>query len=280
MLQQLPCLTAFLCLITSAFALPTVEYRQQKDGRFIFHPMKASAAGPCDLVEGPDGALWGQDILVNYIFRIDPSTGKLEEYPIPFTTPISNHTIPGLNNKLVQNRTALSCAIRKGEDGQVCFANGLGNQLGRIDPHTKKIQIFQPPGTPAGNLLNFNDLYSAKAGIYLTQTTGNVFNFFCFATERFTTYNVATPLAVPLGLLVPSDEKVYIAELVGNKILVFDPKTKAIDEYPLPQPAQFPAVVRAERFGAFSSINNLRVASTHIHIHSRLAHLGLKNLFW
>lgn len=56
--------------------------------------------------------------------------------------------------------------------------------------------------------------------MYLTQTTGNVFIFFCFATERFTTYNVPTPLAVPLGLLVASDGKVYNAELVGNKILV------------------------------------------------------------
>ncbi|SMQ47525.1 unnamed protein product [Zymoseptoria tritici ST99CH_3D7] len=168
-----PCLTAFLFLITSAFAVPILEDRQQTDGRFTFYPMKTPAAGPCDLVEAPDILSINTDsrehvliigtrrsslepmeaILGNYIFRIDPSTGKLEEYPIHFTTPISNQTIPGLNNKLVQDRTALSCAIRKGEDGQVYFANGLRNQLGRSDPHTKKIQIFQPPGTPAGNFL-------------------------------------------------------------------------------------------------------------------------------
>jgi streptogramin lyase len=172
----------------------------------------------------------------------------VEEYPIPFTTAINNKTIPGLNNKLVQDRTALSCAIRKGADGNIYFANGLRNQLGRINPQTKKIQIFQPPGTPVGNLQPFNDLYSAADGIYVTQTTDNIFNFFSFKTELFTTYKVPTPGALPLGLYVASDQKVYIAELLGNKILIFDPKTKAINEYPLPELAQFPAVIRAERY--------------------------------
>jgi streptogramin lyase len=186
--------------------------------------------------------------LINNIFRIDPQSGQVVEYPIPFTTPISNQTIPGLNNKLIQDRTALSCAIRKGADGKIYFANGLRNQLGRIDPQTKNIQIFQPPVNPAGNLLNFNDLYTADDGIHFTQTTGNVFSFFSFATEQFSSYNVPTPLALPLGLFVASDKKVYIAELLANKILVFDPKTKAINEYALPELAQFPAVVRAERY--------------------------------
>lgn len=42
---------------------------------------------------------------------------------------------------------------------------------------------------------------------------------------------------------------VYVAEVIGNKILTFDPATKAINEYPLPELAQLPAVIRAERDG-------------------------------
>ena len=120
----------------------------------------------------------------------------------------------------------------------------------RINPTTKAIDIFEPtPINPAGDLFFFNDLFTAQDGIYITETTGNSFSFFSFATKNFTTYDVPTPLALPLGLKVASDGLVYIAELTGNKILTFNPKTDTMKEYPLPELAQFPAVVRAERDG-------------------------------
>ncbi|KAF2165243.1 hypothetical protein M409DRAFT_24625 [Zasmidium cellare ATCC 36951] len=233
----------------TTLSAPTLEERRVRDGRFTFYPLKTPLSGPCDLERGPDGALWGEMILVNKIFRVDPQSGEVDEYPIPFTTPLSNQTIPGLNNPLVQDRTALSCAIRTGADGNLYAANGLRNQLLRINPRTKNIQVLQPPPNPLGNLFNFNDLYTAKDGIWFTQTTGNVFQFYSFTTQKFTTYNVPTPLALPLGCYVDSAGLVYIAELVANKILVFNPKTKSLAEYPLPLPLQFPAVIRAERAG-------------------------------
>jgi streptogramin lyase len=144
----------------------------------------------------------------------------------------------------------LSCAIRKGADGNLYAANGVRNQLVRINPYTKKIDIFQNPDSNiAGNLQPFNDLYTSKDGMYVTATTGNTFAIFKYATEEFTTYTIPTPASLPLGLIVASDEKVYLAEFGANKILVFDPKTQHMDEYLLPEPAQFPTVVRAERDG-------------------------------
>lgn len=112
------------------------------------------------------------------------------------------------------------------------------------------VDIFEPtPFNPAGNLFNFNDLYTAKDGIWVTATTGNTFSFFSFATEKFESHQVPTPAALPLGLYVASNGLVYVAELVANKILVYNPKTKTTAEYPLPEPEQFPAVIRAERNG-------------------------------
>ena len=192
-----------------------------------------------------------QGILKNILFRIDPDTGKIDEYPIPFTTPLSPTPIelPRVA-KSITDRTAFSCAIRKGADGNLYAANGVRNQLVRINPTTKKIDIFQnPESNIAGNLQPFNDLYTSKDGMYVTATTGNTFSIFDYATEKFTTYNIPTPGSLPLGLIVASDERVYLAEMGANKILVFDPRTEKIDEYPLPEPAQFPTVVRAERDG-------------------------------
>lgn len=239
-----------LLALPVALAVPVLDERQN-DARFRLYDLPTPLTGPCDLEVGPDNALWGQGILKNIFFRVDPASGHVDEYPIPFTTPLDPHPIPlpGVA-KSVTDRTALSCAIRKGADGNLYAGNGVRNQLVRINPTTKKIDIFEPtPLNPAGNLFNFNDLYTAKDGIWVTATTGNTFSFFSFATEKFESHQVPTPLALPLGLFVASNGIVYVAELVANKILTYDPRTKQTHEYPLPEPLQFPAVIRAERNG-------------------------------
>ncbi|CZT24392.1 uncharacterized protein RCC_10117 [Ramularia collo-cygni] len=234
-------------IVRHVLAAPLLEDRAISD-RFTLYDLPTPLQAPCDLEVGPDNALWGQSMLKNIIFRIDPTTGHIDEYPIPFTTPLSPTIIPlpGIL-KDITDRTVLSCAIRHGADGNLYAANGLRNQLVRINPTTKKMDIFQDPNANLlGNLQPFNDLYSAKDGMYVTATSGNTFAIFSYETETFTTYNIPTPASFPLGLIVASNEKVYLAEFVANKILVFDPKTKSIDEFPLPEPAQFPTVVRAE----------------------------------
>lgn len=90
--------------------------------RFTFYDMPTPAAGPCDLCTGPDGALWGEDQLEAIIFRIDPKTGKVQEFPIPWTLPASNVSLPG---ESVAGRAALSCAIRPGADGNIYASTGM-----------------------------------------------------------------------------------------------------------------------------------------------------------
>lgn len=90
-----------------------------QEGRFTFYEMPTPASGICDLCHGPDGALWGVQMLVNQLVRIDQETGEVEEFPIPFSPGIGNITIPLLNNGLIQDRLALSCAIRPGADGKM-----------------------------------------------------------------------------------------------------------------------------------------------------------------
>lgn len=236
----------------AAIAHPLDELAERANSRFEFYDLPTPLSGPCDLTPDSDGYLWGEDILVNKIFRLDPHTKAVKEFSIPFTTPLSNNSIPVISgvSKEVGDRIAFSCAIRNATDGNIYAGNGVNNQLVRINPKTKAIKVFTPGTTnPLGNAFPFNDLFSADNGIYLTQTTGNVFQFFDFQTEKFTTYKVPTAGALPLGCFVASNGFVYIAELMANKILVFNPTTKAINEYDLPALAQFPAVIRAEHDG-------------------------------
>jgi streptogramin lyase len=67
---------------------------ERDTSRFTYYDMTTPLIGPCDLAVGPDGALWGQGILVDTFFRVDPATGRVDEYPIPFTTPLSSTVIP------------------------------------------------------------------------------------------------------------------------------------------------------------------------------------------
>ncbi|CAK3922971.1 Hypothetical predicted protein [Lecanosticta acicola] len=231
----------------SALAAPVQE------GRFTFYPVPTPLSGICDLSEDPTRKfIWYEDILVNRVGRFNPATGEMRDFAIPFTTPVSNQSFP-IPDALQQivDRTAFSCAIRNGADGNMYAANGDRNQLVRIRDQASenpKIDVLGPVD-PTGNLFPFNDLYTTEDGLYITQTTGNTFEFYSFKDETFTTYNVPTPLALPLGVFAASNGFIYIPELVGNKILEFQPKTKQITEYPLPLPLQGPAVARAEHDG-------------------------------
>ncbi|MCJ1333384.1 hypothetical protein MMC10_010080 [Thelotrema lepadinum] len=238
-----------LSIILTATTLVAVS--GQSNSNFTFYDLPAVLSGPCDLCEGPDGALWGQDQLGPSLFRIDPANGNIETYTIPFTLePFTNVTLPS-----ALGRTAFSCAIRPGDDGNVYASFGTRNQLVRINPSSKKIEVFGPPNLidqPAGDLQPFNDLYSSPAGIYFTQTTAGKVSFFEFSTEKITNYNIPTPASMPLGIFFSSDGKVYFAEFGAQKIGRLDPATGAIEEFEVPVPALAgPAVIRVETEGRY-----------------------------
>lgn len=103
-----------------------------------------------------------QDFLVNKIQRINPKTGKIDEFDIPYTAPLLPVKAPG--------RTGLTaCAIQPGEDGNIYAATGVRNQFVKVDLATKnpKISVFDTgsPQNPLGNLQPFNDLWRGKDGV-------------------------------------------------------------------------------------------------------------------
>lgn len=118
---------------------------------FKYYEMPTKMAGPCDLTTGPDGAIWIQDLLVNKIARLDPDTGHIDEYDIPYTYPLN------LTQQLPAH-SALACAIQPGNDGNIYAASGLRNQFVQVklpvkDPKTD-IRVFTPPNyNPLGDLI-------------------------------------------------------------------------------------------------------------------------------
>ncbi|MFI7666135.1 hypothetical protein [Nocardia sp. NPDC049526] len=147
--------------------------------------------------------------------------------------------------------TPLPCAIQAASDGKVYFANGVRNQIGSIDPSTKKIELYQSP-SPAGNLNPFNDItVGPDQAIWFTQTSAAAIGRFDLTTKTFTDIPIPTPAAFPVGIFAASDGGVWFTEALGGKIGRIDIPTRHVSEYPIPTPAGTPFVVRAETAGRY-----------------------------
>jgi streptogramin lyase len=102
--------------------------------------------------------------------------------------------------------------------------------------------------------------------MWYTLTTAGTLYHFDYATETFDgVYPLPTPLNGVVGCMVSKiDGKVYLAEMLGQAITTFDPKTKQFTRYPLPLDGIGIVVVRAETenryvwFTGFLSNSNVR----------------------
>lgn len=158
---------AFLLGATALFqhvqAAPAGQVSPE-DPRFTYYPFGSILSGPCDLTTGPDGAVWSSNILKDSIGRVDPVTGEVAEYPIPYAN------ASAIRLPQILGRGAFSCVIQPGNDGFLYAASGIRNQLVKINPTTKEMKVFTPPSTgelPSilGNLEPFNDLWRGPEGV-------------------------------------------------------------------------------------------------------------------
>ncbi|CAH0382764.1 unnamed protein product [Bemisia tabaci] len=228
-------------VMTLATTLPLTS---ADPSQFTFFDVPYPVVGPCDVCEGPDGAVWIQAIKSPYFARFDPVTRTFTHYLIPFTTPLLNVTLPPEVSRVL-GKAALGCGIRPGLDGYIYATNGLYNQLIRVNTTTGEVKIAETSGA-LGNLDPLNDLSPAQNGVWFTMTTANKIGFLPYTGGQVLTFNVPTPASIPTGIFHASDGYVYFTELTTNKIGVLYPLTGVIVEIPLPPGCEAPSVIRAQ----------------------------------
>ncbi|KAF2088266.1 NHL repeat-containing protein, partial [Saccharata proteae CBS 121410] len=217
--------------------------------QFTTYQLPTLLSGACDVTDGPDGAEWNQELFANQLARIDPHTGEVTEYLIPFTAPLlDNVTIPMIPG--VTGKIPLGCGLVTGTDGHLYAVNGLRNQIVRMNVSTKHMDVFSAPNI-LGNLEPLNDLTPYKDAIFFTQTSGNQIGRFDYATQEFTNYDVPTPLALPLGIFAASDGGIWFLEAGANKVGRLDPETGDIIEIPVGGDLGAPFTTRAETEGRY-----------------------------
>jgi virginiamycin B lyase len=218
----------------------------------------------------------------NQIGRLDPKTGEVQEFRVPFDGTAGIHSaVPA-------------------QDGSVWLAEQGSNRLGRWDPHSKEITEYQdenPSGRPgskhtvridtqghvwatgnpftkydpeSGKYTHYTDIPSSY-GVALSKDGTPWFVEFSAdgkigkvdpETDMVTKYSLPTPGAWPRRIQVDEDGFVWIAEFGetpfsspttfgGGKIARFDPKTKTFKEYPLPGHSPSPYAFDRDKSGRF-----------------------------
>lgn len=162
-----------------------------------------------DPVEAPDGSIWWAGMWASLAGRLDPNTGKMEEYRLPVA--------------------ARPHSILSDADGNIWYMGNSNGTVGMLDPGTGLITQYatraRDPHTgvfhPNGNLY-FTSQHAGMLG-RLDPSTGEL-------TEVSTHRR-------PYGIKVGPDGAIYVAYNGTNKIGVMHPETMDVRYYTIPNEA-------------------------------------------
>jgi virginiamycin B lyase len=202
----------------------------------------------------------------NRIAKLDPETGKVEEFRVP------------------GEEAALIHSAVPAPDGTVWLTEQARNKIAKFDPETKTFTEYEDKLVPnprkhtvrvdrngnvwsTGNPLSRLDVKTGKWTEFpeapLTyglefDRTGNL--WFCtygehkigkvdIKTDKLTKYVIPTPKSFPNHLVFDPEGILWFNEFDGGKIGRFDPKTETFKEYPLPGPKPTPYALAIDRNG-------------------------------
>lgn len=232
---------------------------------YVEYDMPAPSRMPFSAAPDKNGYLWIPDFgLANKITRLDPKTGEMKDFSIPFTGTGGVHS-------------AVPAA-----DGSVWLAEQGSNRIGRWDPATQQITEYQDaylPGKegiedggskhtiridPSGKvwatgvpLVRFDpetgkfsrvvegeytyDVKLDKNGdAWFTSILVNKIGKVDAKTMKVTQWSPPTKNSYPRRMEIGPDGMVYAGEFRGGKIARFDPQTQSFKEFSLPGPDPSP----------------------------------------
>ena len=162
----------------------------------------------------------------NQIGRLDPKTGEVREFRVPFTGTAGIHS-------------AVPAA-----DGSVWLAEQGSNRLGRLDPKTQVIAEYQDENPTARAGSKHTVRIDAQGNVW---STGSPFTKFDPKTMKYTHFSeVPSSYGVALG----KDGTPWFAEFSpGGKIGKVDPETGKVTKYTVPTPKAWPRRIQVAEDG-------------------------------
>jgi virginiamycin B lyase len=233
---------------------------------YVEYDMPGPSRMPFSAAPDKDGYLWIPDFgLANKITRLDPKTGEMKDFSIPFTGTGGVHS-------------AVPAA-----DGSVWLAEQGSNRIGRWDPLTQQITEYQDTYLPGkegiedggskhtvridpsgkvwtsgvpltrfdpetGKFTRFDEeggyIYDVKpdknGDVWFTNFFANKIGKVDAKTMKVSRWSLPTENSAPRRMEIGPDGMIYSGEFQGGKMARFDPKTQTFKEFPLPGPDPSP----------------------------------------
>ena len=226
---------------------------------YVEYEMPGPSRMPFSAAPDKNGFLWIPDFgVANKITRLDPKTGEMTDFQVPYTGTAGVHSaVPA-------------------PDGTVWLTEQGPNKLGKWDPKTQKITEYQDrilPGMegdedggskhtlrfdPSGRVWSsgmplsrfdpetekyteFDEVETAydvkpdkNGDVWFTSPQSNKIGKVDGKTMKVSQWEAPTKGAAPRRMEIGPDGMIYSGEFRGGKMLRFDPKTQTFKEFPLP----------------------------------------------
>ena len=235
---------------------------------YVEYEMPGPNRMPFSAAPDKDGALWIPDFgRSNRIGRLDPDTGKIEEFMVPHQGTAGIHSaVPGpdgavwigeqASNKVgkwdpktrtvTEYQDAYAPGLQGLEDGgskHTLRVDPLGRvwgsavraPLAMFDPKTNEFRHFREVESPYGLAID------AEGSVWFAEfKDGGTIGKVDAATSQVSKFSPPTSNGWPRRIEIDSKGIIWFAEYRAGKIGRFDPKTRAFKEFPLPGPSPTP----------------------------------------
>jgi len=237
---------------------------------------------PHDVIVTPDGTVWYDSFAEQIFGRLDPTTGKTVEYPLPTLKPASPKgslalradpdgniwigmayqaavarfdpktatfrifPVPPERNKDYVQTTEVE-PTHLNVDGKVWIEDSGTYSIYRLDVASGNYEVFQPFPIPSPNLYDISS--DPENDVYFTVFGRGDIGRVDAKTGAVTTWPTPTLNSAPRRGALDDTGKLWFGEFRADKIGMFDTNTLTFREWTPPTPWYFPYDVVADRNG-------------------------------
>jgi streptogramin lyase len=165
-----------------------------------------------------DGKVWLQNNGFAMIHRLDPATGKFEDFaPFKDAKEGENHNIYDVIPDSRNN---------------AYFTDFYAEHIGRIDAKTGQIKLFP---TPTRGSAPRRAQMDAQDRLWIGEYRGNRIAMFDTKTEKFQEWEAPTPFSAPYDVTLDKNGYAWTGSMSSDRVLRLDPKSGQYTEYLLPR---------------------------------------------
>jgi len=165
-----------------------------------------------------DGKVWLQNNGFAMIHRLDPATGRFEDFA------------PFKNSKEGENHNIYD--VIPDSHNNAYFTDFYAEHIGRIDAKTGAIKLWPTPTRASAPRRAQMD---AEDRLWIGEYRGNRIASFDTKTETFQEWEAPTPFSAPYDVAIDTRGYAWTGSMSSDRVLRLDPKTGRFTEYLMPR---------------------------------------------